>query len=370
MANALKIAIIGAGRMGGAHIINLIKGRVKGACLSAVCDIDESVLGKYKNKFPVFNTYEELIKDGNFDAALIATPHYFHVPIASALINAGKAVYIEKPVAVTTKAAKELNALIAEKDAVCAVGYNQRTNPTYIFAKDIIESGRLGALKRANFIVTDWYRSDAYYKQNPWRGSYTGEGGGVLINQCVHQLDILSWLIGMPQSVYAHIATKGRMITAENAVTALLDYGNGVFCTISASGHELHGTNLIEIAGEKGKLTLTRSKAKFVEFEKAEPEINAETTDGYGSCAKKTHTKYYGVAQIRDSLYGQQLLSFQNFVNRILYGEKLSAPAEEGINALTLINSIYLSAWKNKEIILPFDDTEYENYLNNKIKEE
>ena len=375
MGGKIRIAVIGLGRMGSVHAENLLKGRVRNACLAAGVDENPGAAKKFQAKargIPVFSSYVELIEKAEFDAAVIAVPHYFHLGIAKYLLERGKHALIEKPISVTTEEAFEFGEFLRRSDikARAAVMYNQRTNPVYRKAKELIDGGALGEIRRINLIVASWYRSDAYYKNNAWRASLSGEGGGVLINQCVHQLDILQWLAGMPESIYAKIYTKGRNITAENEATAVFRYGNDSICSFSASGRELHGTNRLEIAGDKGRLVMSEYAMKRYYWNKPEPEVNANTAKGYGNIKKRTRRKFYGLRLIPDLLYGQQVRILRDFADRLIDGGRFISPAEEGIKALSLINGVYFSAWTGREISLPFDAREYAGLLKLKAEKE
>lgn len=434
--------------MGGAHALLLLFGLVKNAALAAVCDVSEDARarflkrgGKRAKKIPVFSDYKEMANGAKFDAVIVAVPHYSHVEIAKFFIGRGKHTLIEKPVAVTERAAADFNAFLDEpskldiektvvltergaadfdafldargeppveksiaetatdfgergkspiektaeetgrgtarfnafsaaRGGAAAVMYNQRTNPVYKKAKALIDAGALGEIRRADFIVTDWYRSDAYYKNNSWRASWSGEGGGILINQCVHQLDILQWLIGLPESVYAKMFTKGRDITAENEVAALLRYKNDAVCVLRASGRELNGANRIEIAGDRGRLVMGKYSMKYISWEPSEPEVNTRTVKGYGGAPKRVRRYFYGPRVVPDLILGQQRRVVANFAAHILNGTDLIAPAKEGIRALSLINGIYLSAWEGREVAFPIDALRYERMLNEKAGNE
>jgi predicted dehydrogenase len=234
-----------------------------------------------------------------------------------------------------------------------------------------VDSGVIGKAQRLNYIITDWYRSQAYYNQGGWRASLKGEGGGMLMNQCVHQLDLIQWICGMPKSVDAHMFTKGRKITTENDVTALFDYGDGVYLNFSASTHELRGTNRLEISGEKGRIVIDGLKMRVYTLYKDEPTVNAETKFGYGFVLRKTkkysHTLGFGLNFL---LGGQQLNIIKNFARAIMGKEKLISPIQDGLNAVQLINGMYLSSWTGKKIDLPIDDELYLETLHQKIKEE
>jgi predicted dehydrogenase len=361
--------------MGSVHATNLYKKRVRHARLVAVVDISKEALDKFKKtrkKIEQFSNYLDIPEDFDFDAVIIAVPHYQHLVIAEYFLKLGKHVLIEKPMGVTLSEGGRFNQFLKsyQGSALSSIVYNQRTNPVYRKAFQLINSGTIGKIQRINFIITDWYRSDAYYRENSWRGSFRLEGGGTLINQCVHQLDILSWLTGMPKSIYAKMRTVGRNISGENDVCALFKYENGAFCNLSVSAHELHGTNRIEIAGEKGRLVLTKSRLKLYSFKMSEPDVNKNTKKGYGSVRKNVKRFFYGIKIISDLLYGQQIRIVRNFTNHILFSEPLIAKASDGIFALELINAIYTSSWTNTEVFLPLDPKTYDELLRAQIKKE
>ncbi|MDR2266420.1 MAG: Gfo/Idh/MocA family oxidoreductase [Christensenellaceae bacterium] len=374
-AKCVKFAVIGIGRMGSIHAHHLMKARVKNATLSAVCDIDSNALTAFfckHKKIPAFSDYREIMEKVEIDAVIIAVPHYFHIEIAEYFLRHNKHVLIEKPLGVDIKEAKRfLEFLENHVGSSAAIMYNQRTNKVYKKAKQIIDNNGIGTVRRISFIVTDWYRSDAYYLNNSWRASLKGEGGGILINQCVHQLDILTWFVGLPISICATMSTVNRKITTENDVTAVLEYQNGAMCSLNASGHELRGVNRIELSGDSGRILLGKHRAHYYSFSKSEPEVNEQTVAGYGSSDIKRKTFSYGIFRlIADAIYGQQIRVVRNFVDHILFGEELIAPAKDGIYALTLINGIYLSAWQNCEVRLPLDGDKYVEVFTQKREEE
>lgn len=370
----VNFAVIGIGRMGSVHARNLYKGKVSGAKLVCVCDIRQEALDKFSKKYSSVKTYldyKKMLDNEKIDAVVIATEHYFHVDIGIYCLQKGKHILVEKPLSVTTYDAKRILHEANKQNAVAAVMFNQRTNPLYIRAKKLVESGVIGKVQRLNYIITDWYRSQAYYNQGGWRASLKGEGGGMLINQCVHQLDLIQWIAGMPKSVDAKLFTKGRKITTENDVTALFDYGDGVYLSFSASTHELRGTNRLEIAGDKGRIVIDGLKMRVHTLYKDEPTVNAETKFGYGFVLRKTkkysHTIGFGLNFL---LGGQQLNIIKNFSNAIMGKEELVSPIKDGLNAVELINGMYLSSWTGEKVFLPIDDKIYLEYLDKKIKEE
>ncbi|MCL2629985.1 MAG: Gfo/Idh/MocA family oxidoreductase [Firmicutes bacterium] len=370
-----SFAVIGIGRMGKRHANNIYAGRAKGFTLTAVADISQEKINKFCKKHKGvkgFLDYKEMLENCKPDAVLIATPHYSHTEIANFFINAGVAVLIEKPLAVTAKDAESLISTINSNPNVpVAIMYNQRTNPIYNRIRTDILNERLGDIKRISLTITNWYRADAYYRHDSWRGTWTGEGGGILINQCVHQLDILTWIFGEAVAVEAHIATVNRNITAENDAVAIIEFKNGVFCSFVASGHELKGVNRLEIAGSKGNVCASEFSMKRTLFARAEDIHNKRTNFGYGAViATKTKKFRYGLGLIKYLAFGQQLNIIQNFAKHLTSGEKLIAPAKEGLSALNIINGIYASSWTGKKITFPMDNEQYEKLLSERRQNE
>lgn len=373
-----RLAVIGIGRMGGRHARNIFKGVVKHATLAAVCDTDEKVLEAFCAKYKVkgYTDRKKMLEEVKPDGVIIATPHYSHVEIAKDCLAKDTDFLIEKPVSVTVKEAQELKELLDKKpDVIGALMLNQRTNRMYAKAKELIEAGKIGQIKRVNFIVTDWYRSQYYYNMGGWRASWSGEGGGTLINQCVHQLDIWQWLVGVPDKIYAVCKTVDRDITTENDVTAIMSYEEfeGVF---TASTHELPGTNRLEIAGENGKIVIDKRKMRYYLNKYPEPIVNQRAKRDYGNredkkCKKRTYT--YGLLRlIYDGINGQQARVLNNFVEVLATRDKsrLIADVNDGINGLTIINAINMSAWKGAQVKVTVDTQEYVIALNKKIAEE
>ena len=376
----LRYGIIGVGKQGSKYALILTTGLVKNGTLTAVCDIEEERIKWAKEKLEpkgvkVFSDYKEMVESGLVDAVLVETPHYDHPEIAKYTLSKGIHTLIDKPAGVFTKAIRELNEYASEKakDGVkFGIMYNQRTNPLYKYAKELVEAGRIGDIKRINWIITDWYRPQAYYNQGGWRGTWGGEGGGVLINQCPHQLDLFQWLGGMPKKVrgYAQYG-KNRDIAVENDVTAYMEYENGATGLFVTSTHDFPGTNRLEIDGEKGKLVIEKNKLEFIELEVSESEFNATNTKFMPSIPSKKIVKK--MSKLREGfmyIHEQHCGIMKNFTNHVLKGEPLIAPGEEGINGLTISNAIHLSSWLGKEVTLPLDEDLYIEELNKRIEEE
>ena len=376
--NKVRFGIIGIGKMGSQHCMRFTHGLIKNAVLTAVCDIaperkkwaEEKVVPKGV-KF--FDDYKSLIDSGEVDAVLIATPHYDHPVIAKYSLEKGLHTLIEKPAGVYTKAVREMNELADTKpELTFGIMYNQRTNKLYRFAKELVETGRLGQMKRINWIITNWYRPQAYYDQGGWRGTWAGEGGGVLINQCPHQLDLFQWLGGMPVSVRAHTEIgKNRNINVENDVTAFMEYANGATGVFITSTHDFPGTNRLEIDGDKGKLVIEGGKLTFTELAVGETEFNAVNKKFMPRIPSKKIKKHIGLlGQAKMFLFEQHTGIINNFVSNILFKTPLIAPGEEGIRGLTISNAIHLSGWTGEKVTLPIDEERYIEELEKRKEEE
>ncbi|MDE6302846.1 MAG: Gfo/Idh/MocA family oxidoreductase [Clostridia bacterium] len=367
----LKFAVIGVGRMGKRHAFNLAHGLLGGVKLQAVCDIDAKALDWCKahaKRAHRYSDYKKMIESEKLDGVIIATPHYSHEEIAVYLIKHGVNTLIEKPASPTVSMAKHIAEVAAAHPEVKAgISYNQRSNRMYKKAKELISSGKLGFIQRVNFIITDWYRSQAYYNQGGWRASYVGEGGGCLMNQCIHQLDVLQWLIGMPKAITARTHTVDRNITVENDVAAILEY-DGFDCTFTASTHEIKGVNRLEIACDKGRLVIGPRRMKIYRH-KSQVAVNKETKFGYGATPSRSSVYGYGCIRfIADIVKGQQLRSLRAFAKEIKGKGKMLAYAHEGERALQIINGIYLSAYKNESVNIPLNEGEYADYLADRIE--
>lgn len=376
--NKVRFGIIGIGKMGSQHCMRFTHGLIKNGVLTAVCDIAperkkwaEEKLAPKGVEF--FDDYKALIDSGKVDAVLIATPHYYHPVMAIYALEKGLHTLIEKPAGVYTKAVREMNEVAATKpELTFGIMYNKRTNKLYRFAKELVETGRLGSMKRINWIITNWYRPQAYYDQGGWRGTWAGEGGGVLINQCPHQLDLFQWLGGMPSSVRAHTEVgKNRNINVENDVTAFMEYENGATGVFITSTHDFPGTNRLEIDGDKGKLVIEGGKLTFTELEVSETEFNAVNRKFMPRIPSRKIKKRIGLlGQAKMFLFEQHTGIINNFISNILFGTPLIAPGEEGIRGLTISNAIHLSGWTGEKVTLPINEDKYIEELEKRKAEE
>ncbi len=362
----LKVALIGLGNMGYAHAKHIYAGKIKGMILAAICDIDSAKLDLAREQLcgvALYSDYQKLLDDHICDAVIIATPHYWHPIIAIDAFEKGYHVLSEKPAGVYTKKVREMNEAAKKSGKVFALMFNQRTNPLYQRVRELVKSGAIGEPKRLIWIITNWYRTQAYYDSGSWRASWAGEGGGVLLNQCPHQLDLWQWIFGMPKSIYAKCAIgKYHNIEVEDDITILAEYENSATaCFISTTG-EYPGTNRLEISGDRGKIVVEGNKLTFNRLQTPEREVCFTSQKGFEMIPYTTEEFV-----VEDSGPAHAGI-LQNFANCILHGEELLSRGEEGINALTISNAAFLSQWLGKEVTLPIDEDLFYQLLQERIQ--
>lgn len=372
--NKVRIGIIGIGGMGTGHCKRIVDGVVANMELTAVADIRPERLEFAKKNFSGVATFDDGIKlldSGLVDAVIIATPHYGHPIYAQEAFKRGIHVMCEKPAGVYTKEVRKMNEAATESGVVFGMMFNQRTNHIYRKMKEIVDSGELGAIKRVNWIITTWYRTQNYYNSGDWRATWSGEGGGVLLNQCPHNLDLLQWICGMPSKVTAFCHEgKWHDIEVEDDVTAYLEFPNGatgVFVTTTA---DLPGTNRFEITLEKGKI--------ICEIDHTEPgkqsgisvyKLDVNERD-YCYQSKETFKQPNGewLKVETDGKNPQHNGVCRAFADKILHGTPMVAEGQEGINGLMLSNAMHLSSWLGKTVSLPIDEDLFLAELNKKIE--
>ncbi len=365
----VRYGIIGVGNMGSSHAKRLFANEIDGGVLGAVCDISEAKRNWAKETFgdavPVFTDYKDMFASGTCDVIVIATPHYLHPVIAIDAFKAGLHVISEKPVGVYTKAVKEMFEVARASGKTFGVMFNQRTNPVYRKMREIIQSGELGELYRMVWIITDWFRTQQYYDSGDWRATWSGEGGGVLLNQCPHQLDLWQWIVGRPKKITAFCEYgKHHDIEVEDDVTAYAKYENGATAVFITTTGEAPGTNRLEVTGTKGKLVAEGKKLTWIKnVVDAKEHLN---TSAGGFDKPKTTVE---VLEPEYDMKPQHNGIFQNFTDHLLKGEPLLAEGYEGINGLTISNAIMLSSWKGCEVDLddPNLDDEFYDILKTKI---
>lgn len=366
----LRIGIIGLGNMGAAHADTVARGEIDGAVLAAVCDPSperlELARARYGDDVARYADAEQMMASGKVDGVVIAAPHYDHPPLAVRAFAHGLHVLVEKPAGVYTKQVREMNEAAAAAGTVFGIMYNQRTNPLYRKLRDLVESGELGEVRRTNWIITDWYRSQSYYDSGSWRATWEGEGGGVLINQCPHQLDLWHWTtLLQPKRLraFCHFG-KYRNIEVEDEVTAYVEYTNGGTGVFIATTAEAPGTNRFEVAGTRGKVVIEDGKLSFWRLRVAEPDFNATYRGLFGSpeCWKVEVPVAAGSGSQHKGI-------LQDWTNAVLKGTPLLAPGEDGIHGLMLSNAMLLSTWTDDWVEFPIDEERFHAELGRRIDE-
>ena len=357
--NNIRFGIVGVGNIGSAHAATLYSGKVTGAVLAAVCDISPEVRRRCAESYPGVAVFEdaEALFASDVDAVILSVPHPIHGQLAIRAFEMGKHVLTEKPMDIALSKGRQMAEAAKKSGKLFGIMFNQRTGNLFRKAKEIVESGALGQLKRSVWIITNWYRTQAYYDSGAWRATWNGEGGGVLMNQCPHQLDLWQWICGMPLSVAA-ICEEGKYpnIEVEDNATIFAKFpggADGVFITTTG---EYPGTNRLEISGSLGKLVLENGTLKWWRLERDERQVCFDP-------AEESPKIPFAVEEFtQEKIKGHQAI-LQNFTNAISFGEPLLAPGYDGLNQLALQNAAYLSAWKGCTVQLPFDEGEYDALL-------
>ena len=359
----VKLGLIGLGNIGSSHLKCIQEGKTPEIELAAVADVRldrrQAAADLLGEGVRLFETGSELIASGTCEAVLIAVPHYQHPVLAMESFANGLHVLCEKPAGVYTSQVREMNGAARKSGLTFAMMFNQRTNCVYRKMRELVQDGALGALKRVNWIITDWYRTQYYYDTGAWRATWDGEGGGVLLNQCPHNLDLLQWICGMPQRVQAFCHNgKWHDIEVEDDVTAYLEYPNGatgVFVTTTA---DAPGTNRFELTGECGKLVCENDTLTFHRLAMNEREFCRTAQSGFDKPACE-------VIQVETNGENPQHAGVMNsFAANILRGEPLVADGEEGIHGLMLSNAMHLSSWLRQSVDLPVDEALFLAKLN------
>jgi predicted dehydrogenase len=357
----VRLGVVGIGNMGSVHSRCVLEGKIPGLKLTAIADLDPS---KFE-AFPGVRSFTDsgkMIRSGEIDAILVATPHYDHTTIGIDALQQGLHVLVEKPISVHKADAERLIAAHKNKKQVFAAMFNQRTDHYYRKLKELLETGELGQVRRVNWIITNWFRTQAYYDSGGWRATWAGEGGGVLLNQCPHNIDLYQWLFGMPKRVRAFCAIgKYHKIEVEDDVSAYFEFANGATGVFITSTGEAPGTNRLEVATDRGRIVIEHGRFDFVRNEIPSDVYCRTTSERFAT------PKTWNIS-IPVSGHGEQHIGIlKNFAGAILHGEPLLAPAREGIHSVELANAMLMSSFLDKTIDLPLDSKHYERLLKQKI---
>lgn len=364
----VKFGIIGVGNMGAGHLRTFHDGKVKNGVVSAIADLNEKKIEAAKASCPgdyaCYASGAELIDRADVDAVIIAVPHYQHPELSIRALNKGLHVICEKPAGVYTKQVKEMNEVAAKSDKLFTLMYNQRTNPLYIKMRELVHSGEIGEIRRVNWIITNWFRTQYYYDSGSWRATWSGEGGGVLMNQCPHQLDLLQWICGMmpvKMRAFCHFG-KWHDVEVEDDVTAYMEFENGATGTFVTSTADTPGTNRFEILGSKGKIVCEKDELTVMRTGQDVNEFIRTATGGFDQPKSETEI----IKQSGDNPQHAGILN--NFANAVLGLEPLYVDGREGLKCVELINSMLLSTWLDRMVTLPVNDKLYFRELKKHIK--
>lgn len=365
----VRYGIIGLGNQGSTYIKEFFnKGKVANAKITALCDINPDKIALAKEytkgqKIEFFTDYKIMLESGLVDAVMVETPHYSHPEIAQECLNRGIHALVEKPAGVYAKQVKEMNATAGKSHALFGMMFNQRTNCVYRKMREMIADGEIGELQRVVWVITNWYRPQAYYDSSNWRATWCGEGGGVLINQCPHQLDLLQWVVGeIPETVHGFCGYgKWHDIEVEDEVTAYFRYKNGATGVFITTTGEAPGGNRLEISGTRGKLLCENDKIEFYRLSEDINEFSARNEVLFGS------PEVEKIDVETDGENPQHLGIINNFTQSILGKEKLFVDGTDGLCGVELMNAIEYSGWHGGvETHVPVNEDEYIAELNKK----
>ncbi|MBQ8095393.1 MAG: Gfo/Idh/MocA family oxidoreductase [Clostridia bacterium] len=364
----IRTAVVGIGNIGTAHATALRDHLIEGMSLAAVCDINEERLHAAETQFPDAKRYsciDDLLKDESVEAVIISTPHPFHAELAVQALRSGRHVLVEKPIDIRLSQAKRLCDAAKESECKFAIMLNQRTDPIFRRAREIVRSGALGALKRSVWIITNWYRTQHYYDSGSWRATWAGEGGGVLLNQAPHNMDLWQWIVGMPTHVrgFCDVA-KYHRIEVEDEATLMTRYPGGATGLFITTTGEYPGTNRLEISGELGKIVIENGILTHWRLEQNEREIRFASVENFAKIPYTVET--FAPGEPGDGHIGILI----NFSDAIRNGAELISPGQDGVNELTLSNAAYLSSWEgNIEIALPIDNDRFNALLDERVSQ-
>ena len=359
----VRVGVIGAGNIGSAHVAAIYGGKVPHMHLTCICDINAEKRASLQEKYPdipIFDSDEAMFDAHLCDAVILSVPHFGHAPLAVAAFEKGYHVLTEKPGSVTASGVRTMTEAWRKSGKKFGVMFNQRTNPLFAECKSIMQAGEIGELRRMVWIITNWFRKDAYYASGAWRASWTGEGGGVLMNQAPHNLDLWQWICGMPDTVRADCPCgKFHDLEVEDEATVYGTYPNGATAVFITTTGDYPGTNRLEINGTKGKIVVESNRLKLTTAT-----YDVRDFVGMPADAKNPVT----VTEIPGEKYEGHANILENFARHILFGEELIAPGEDALNEVLLCNAAYLSAWTGKEVSFPMDEQLFDEMLAEKQK--
>ena len=368
--NKVKYGIIGVGNMGFAHLKTFMTGKATNACVTAIADINPEKIENVKKSFPDLQASyyldgKDLIENADVDAVIVATPHYSHPELCIYALQKDIHVICEKPAGVYTKQVKEMNEVAKKSKALFTMDFCVRTNCVYRKMQELVAKGELGTIRRVNWIITNWYRTQAYYDSGTWRATWKGEGGGVLFNQCPHQIDLLQWITGLMPTEISAFCEYGKWhdIEVEDDVSAFMRFENGATGVFVTTTGDTPGTDRLEITGDKGRLICENGVIKFTKLKMSEREFNKMTNRDFNEPEREEFIVE------TDGKYELHAGIINNFTNAILGTEPLFIDGAEGLKSIEIIDAMSMSGWLGGQLVkLPIDDDEYLRMLQEKIE--
>lgn len=368
----IRIGIAGIGFIAEEYIKLITGGAVQGADITALSSRNAAHMAEIKEKYNLknavlFTDYEDMLRCGRIDMVMICTPHFQHPKMAISAIERNIHTLIEKPVGVFPEELDALEHCIRNHAHVqSGVLYCRRTNPIYASIKQLLEEGALGTIKRITWIITDMYRPQIYFDSVSWRGTYSAEGGGMLMNQVSHHIDLLVWLCGLPEDMQAHCYTaQERNIEVENEVSITMEYSGKAIGQFIASTRECPGSNRLEISGSKGQIILENERKLIARtLQTDEKEFAVATQESYG---KIPYEEWEQILEAPDNRILQAAI-VNNFLRALEGKAQVLCPVMEAIQAQQFIQGAYLSSWQEKKLKLPVDTDAYTAELRKRMK--
>lgn len=367
----IRVGIAGIGYIAEEYIKLFSQGKIKGAVISALSSRNYSHMMEIKTNYHLegailFTDYEAMLDSGKIDMVMICTPHFYHPTMAIRSIERGIHTMIEKPVGIFPDELRAfMNCVKSHPDTLSGVLYCKRANPAFTRLKQLLDTGEIGDLKRVTWIITDMYRPQVYFDANPWKGTFRGEGGGLMMTQVSHQIDLLVWLFGLPSALQAFCYIgRERKIEVENEVTIIMEYPNNSTGQFIASSHECPGSNRLEVIGSKGQAILeNESCLTYRSLQMDEKDYAIHSKEVYGRIPYTEKQAVFGSPENTVMQAG----IINNFISAISDRVPVLCPVQEAVNTQLFIQGAYLSAWKQTMLQFPFDSAAYTEELTKRL---
>ncbi len=371
----VRYGIIGVGVQGKKYADLIQSGKMENSVLTALCTTSEEKKTKLEDEYQdvsVFLDYKDMIKSKEVDAIITTCPSQYHTEIARNALVMGVSVLNEKPAGINSRQVSNLNAIYKRFKSKNNVSYglvfNQRTNTIYQEIKKIIETKQLGDFRRINWIQNSWYRPKEYYESGFWRAKYSQEGGGLIINQAQHTLDLFYYMVGLPKKVFAKtLLGYQRDITTDSDVSVIFEYENGATGNYVSCTHDMMGTDRLEIDLSGGKIIVENEQCTIYTFFKDEKEVNLTYSNAEYKNIENIFIDKKIITNQNNAPDKQYLMIIENFSNNILNGEPLIADGLDSGFSVQMSDAINLSNYYGKELTIPVDEDDYLKFLAGKI---